>query len=144
MRYTLYFAYGSNMNEAQFKLRCPASHFLCRARLPDYRFIINSSGYATVLPKPGSVVHGVLTAITEADEQELDRREGVHENIYRREQLEVITEFGYAIPALIYIDGVQDEGPPRPGYLEKVLAGAQRHDLPPEYVAEISRWGNQA
>jgi gamma-glutamylcyclotransferase (GGCT)/AIG2-like uncharacterized protein YtfP len=144
MPYTLYFAYGSNMNEEQFKARCPASYFLCRAKLPEYRFIITSSGYATVVPEAGRVVHGVLCALTEADERELDHREGVHDGSYRRGELPVVTEFGYVITALIYLDGAVGEGVPLDGYLEAILSGARRHELPMPYVAEILSWANRA
>lgn len=140
MRYTLYFAYGSNMNARQFRERCPSSFFLCRATLPKYRFIIMSVGYASVIPKARSVVHGTLYAITAADERTLDRYEGVRQKEYRRERLEVVTEAGIAIPALIYIAREEDPGPPKEGYLEKILAGARHHRLPKPYIAEIRRW----
>src|SRR5262245_42084570 len=130
MPYTLYFAYGSNMNEPQFRDRCPHSFFLCRATLSGYRFVITSRGYANVLKSESSTAHGVLCAITESDEKELDFREGVHKNIYRRETLPVTTELGYTMPALVYVDNAEDEGQPNAGYLEKVLDGARRHGLP--------------
>ena len=142
-RYTLYFAYGSNMNEQQFKERCPSSFFLCRAKLLDFRFIITSRGYASVLKQKGSTVHGVLCAITEADERELSRKEEVHDNIYRREWLLAVTEFGYSLPSLVYVDTINFEGVPRDGYLEKILAGARRHDLPSEAIAEMETWAKK-
>jgi len=143
MRYTLYFAYGSNMHEPQFKERCPSSFFLCRATLPEHRFVITTRGYASVVPNAGVTAHGVLCAITEMDEWELDRREGVTENIYRRERLPVVTEFGHAIPALLYIDHVKEPGVPKDGYLEKILSGAKSHHLPPSYIAEIKGWAKK-
>jgi hypothetical protein len=140
MTYTLYFAYGSNMNEAQLKKRCPASHSLCRATLPDYRFVITSRGYASVVPHAGAKAQGVLIALTEPDERTLDRYEHVHEGMYRRATVQVVTEFGYALPALIYIDDIPGEGPPAAGYLERILDGARRHALPPDAIAEIASW----
>jgi len=138
--YTLYFTYGSNMNEAQMAIRCPSSFFLCRARLPDHRFIITSRGYASVLEAPGCTVHGVLCAVTGPDERALDRWEEVRRNYYRRETRMVVTELGHSIPALIYIDNLVDEGAPRSDYLEGVLDGARRHGLPPEVIEEIGNW----
>jgi hypothetical protein len=139
MTYTLYFAYGSNMNEVQLKKRCPASHFLCRAALPDHRFVITSRGYASVVPHVGGTAHGVLIALTEPDERALDRYEHVHEGMYRRATAEVVTEFGYAVSALIYIDDIGGEGPPAAGYLERILEGARRHALPQEAIAAIEQ-----
>jgi gamma-glutamylcyclotransferase len=143
MQYTLYFAYGSNMNEQQFKQRCPSSYFLCRAKVSDYRFVITSRGYASVLKEKGSTVYGVLCAITELDEKELDRKEEVQENIYRREWLPAVTEFGYSLPSLVYVDVMEDVGVPEDGYLEKILDGARRHDLPVEAIAEIETWATK-
>lgn len=141
--YTLYFAYGSNMNEAQLKKRCSTSHFLCRATLANHRFVITSRGYASVVPHPGGTVHGMLIALTEPDEQALDRYEHVAEGMYRRAWLDVSTELGYTIPALIYIAEIGGEGPPAPGYLERILDGARRHALPPEVIAELEGWANR-
>lgn len=142
--YTLYFAYGSNMNEAQLKKRCPASHFLCRATLAEHRFVITSRGYASVVPHAGGRAHGVLIALTEPDEHTLDDYEHVAEGMYRRAWLDVVTEFGYAVPALIYIDDIGGEAPPKPGYLDRILDGARRHALPPHAIAEIEAWAHAA
>ncbi|CAN5876800.1 hypothetical protein BH11VER1_BH11VER1_32900 [soil metagenome] len=140
MRYTLYFAYGSNMNEQQLKERCPSSFFLCRAKLPGYRFVITSRGFASVLKNEESVVHGLLCALTESDETVLDRREGVYRSIYRREWLPVITELGYSMPALVYVENTEAEGTPQDGYLEKILEGARHHGLPQNALSEIEAW----
>ena len=140
MTYSLYFAYGSNMNEAQLKKRCGSSHFLCRATLPGHRFVITSRGYASVRKEAGVTVHGLLIAVTGPDEQALDRYEMVAEGWYRRDWLEVVTEFGYSIPALIYIDDIAGEGSPAAGYLERILAGARHHELPPHAIEELEGW----
>ncbi|HUG10005.1 MAG TPA: gamma-glutamylcyclotransferase family protein [Opitutaceae bacterium] len=142
MTSTLYFAYGSNMNEEQLKMRCTTSHFLCRAVLAEHRFVITSRGYASVVPHAGGKAHGVLIALTAPDERALDRYEGVAAGMYRRATVEVITELGYAVPALIYIDDIGGEGPPKPDYLERILDGARRHALPQESVAELEGWAN--
>ena len=140
MTYGFYFAYGSNMNEAQIRKRCPASHFICRATLPDHRFVITSRGYASVRKQPGATAHGMLIAVTETDERSLDRYERIAEKIYRRDTLEVTTELGHRIPALIYIDDIGGEGPPAKGYLERIIDGARRHELPAAAIAELEGW----
>jgi len=140
MTHTFYFAYGSNMNEAQLRERCPDSYFLCRARLPGHRFVITSRGYASVRKSAGGTVHGLLIALTEPDERTLDRFEGVAKGMYRRDHLEILTELGYPIPALIYIDDIEGEGPPAKGYLERILNGARRHGLAPAAIAELESW----
>src|SRR5258707_8084071 len=56
----LHFAYGSNMSAALMRRRCPGARLEGRACLPGYRFVIMRSGYASVVPAPGSIVHGLL------------------------------------------------------------------------------------
>lgn len=144
--YTLYFAYGSNMNQKQFQERCPASFVLCRAELGGYRFVLTTSGYASIVEKPGAVVHGLLCALAPADEATLDLKEGVAKGEYRREILEVETDLDYMMPALVYIDNapMAEEGVvPKEGYegyMGKILDGSWRHDLPPKYHRELEEW----
>ncbi len=126
----LYFACGSNMDAEQFKERCPDSETLGRAVLHDYRWIITDRGVASVSPHPGAHVYGVLTRLAADDEDALNYFKGVHQNLYRREFLAVEGTDGEVVDALVYIANDPAEGPPRPGYLERVLAGARHHDLP--------------
>ena len=139
-----YFAYGSNMDPEQFKGRCPASRLIGTAILADHRFIITSRGYASIEPCPGSVVHGVLAELTEADEASLDYHEGVQSSIYRKESLAVRTHDGLLVEAMVYVDNTTNHGQPRPGYLEQVLAGARHHGLPAEAITELERWAGRS
>lgn len=68
-----YFAYGSNMDLAQMRRRCPAAELWGAATLPDWRFRINARGVATIVPEVGSRVHGLAWRLTPADEVELDK-----------------------------------------------------------------------
>ena len=56
----LHFAYGSNMDPASMRRRCPTAVAMGRARLNDWRFIVTRDGYASIVRAPGAVVHGVL------------------------------------------------------------------------------------
>ena len=50
-RYTcLYFGYASNFSPVTLKQRCPDSLFISLATLPGYRWIINETGYANIIP----------------------------------------------------------------------------------------------
>ena len=60
---TLYFAYGSNMDQEQMRQRCPEAAFVGTASLPGYMFIINERGVATVIPKADASVPGVVCAV---------------------------------------------------------------------------------
>ena len=72
-----YFAYGSNLNTKQFESRCPNSRFVSKAVLVDYKFIIASRSYASVVPSPGDRVEGALYELTTDDEDRLDPTIGV-------------------------------------------------------------------
>lgn len=137
-----YFAYGSNMHPGQFRERCPGSRVVGRARLPGYRFLITTSGYASVEPSddPGAVVHGVLEELTPEDEATLDAYEGVREGLYRRDFLTVLRENNTPVQALVYVEMERREGQPRPGYLEAILEGARHHALPQEALDTLRRW----
>lgn len=136
----LYFAYGSNMDEEQMKDRCPDATTVGTARLPGYRFIINSLGVATVVPDGSSAVHGVLWRITAECEARLDRYEGVEWGTYTKETLGVEAEDGQAIEALVYLAGDSEPGEGSDGYMEGIAAAAGHQGLPAAYIEELGSW----
>ncbi|KAF8211991.1 Butirosin biosynthesis, BtrG-like protein [Mycena galopus ATCC 62051] len=81
---TLYFGYGSNLWRHQMDMRCPDNKFLGTARLPDWRWIINEAGYATVLPSNGDEVWALLYELSPADEEKLDGYEAVPRNYVKQ------------------------------------------------------------
>ncbi|MGH7298444.1 MAG: gamma-glutamylcyclotransferase family protein [Polyangiaceae bacterium] len=89
MKRALYFAYGSNLSEAQMRARCPDARPAGRAALRGYRLAF--AGYselwggavATLAPDPKGRVRGILYEVTAADLDALDRWEG-HPHYYRR------------------------------------------------------------
>ncbi len=131
-----YFAYGSNICRQQMAQRCPTAEPGDVAALADWRFRINRRGVATLVFEPGAVTAGVLWHLTAACEAALDRCEGVERNVYRKAALTV----GDA-PALVYLASEEHPGPPRPGYLETILAAAQQWGIAPERREEIAAWG---
>ena len=66
MEETLYFAYGSNINLEQMEHRCPDAQLVGPVTLQNYELQFRGSGFATVSPKKGSVVHGLLWTATKA------------------------------------------------------------------------------
>lgn len=133
-----YFAYGSNLCVRQMARRCPGAVDPRPARLSDHDWLINERGVATVEPFDGSVVHGVLWRLTDHDLATLDSAEGVPVR-YRRDRLTVHTDDGPA-DAWVYIDHRVEPGPPRPGYLERIIDGALHHGLPQRWVEFLRRW----
>ena len=80
---TLYFAYGSNMSRALMRPRCPSAREVGVAALTGYRFIIMIDGYASVLPAPGGIVHGLLWRLTPRDRSALNAYECLDAGLYR-------------------------------------------------------------
>ena len=134
----VYFAYGSNLCVQQMSRRCPDAADPRRAVLADHDWLINERGVATVAPFAGSEVHGVVWRISDRDLATLDSAEGVPVR-YSRDRLTVHTDGGPA-EAWVYIDHRVDPGPPRPGYLERIIDGAQHHDLPHRWIDFLRRW----
>ncbi len=133
-----YFAYGSNLCVRQMALRCPDAADPRPAVLSDHDWLINQRGVATVEPLAGSQVHGVLWQVSEHDLATLDSAEGVPVR-YRRDRLTVHTDEGLS-PAWVYIDHRVTPGPPRPGYLPRVIDGAVDHGLPQRWIDFLRRW----
>jgi phage replication-related protein YjqB (UPF0714/DUF867 family) len=133
-----YFAYGSNLCVSQMALRCPGAADPRPALLSDHDWLINERGVATVEPFDGSQVHGVVWQLSDHDLATLDSAEGVPVR-YRRDRLTVHTDDGLS-EAWVYIDHRVEPGPPRPGYLERIVDGAVHHGLPHRWIEFLRRW----
>ncbi|WP_286149891.1 poly-gamma-glutamate hydrolase family protein [Mycobacterium sp. ACS4331] len=133
-----YFAYGSNLCAQQMAARCPDATDPTPAVLADHDWLINERGVATIEPFHGSQVHGIVWDISETDLAALDRAEGVPVR-YRRDRLTVQATTGPA-DAWVYIDHRVEPGPPRPGYLERIIDGARHHELPQRWIEFLHRW----
>lgn len=137
---TLNFAYGSNLDLAQMRERCPNARLTGPALLWGWRFRITRHGYATVVPEPGAVVHGVLWELTPPDEARLDAYEGVAEGLYSKLRLETEPAAGAVVIAMVYAMNDPEPGEPMPGYLEDVIASAKGHGFPADYLHELAEW----
>jgi cation transport regulator ChaC len=133
-----YFAYGSNMWDAQMMARCPDSRKLGHARLPGFRWIISTRGYANVVESPEDEVEGVLFEISESDERSLDRHEGVASGKYRKAELSVL-HAGQAVNALVYVDPITTEGHARQEYITRINAALGDAGLSDAYIARQVR-----
>ena len=133
-----YFAYGSNVCVRQMTRRCPDAGDPRPAVLGDHDWLINERGVATIEPLAGGQVHGVLWQVSDDDLDVLDSAEGVPVR-YRRDRLTVHTDGGPS-PAWVYIDHRVTPGPPRPGYLPRIIHGAIHHGLPQRWIDFLHRW----
>jgi len=112
-----YFAYGSNMDRAAMASRCPDAEALGAARLDSHRFFIARAGYASVEPRPGAAVYGVLWRVSARDLAALDAYENVAGGLYRRATLSV-RHGNERLRAVVYIARDQRPGRALSGYQE--------------------------
>lgn len=136
----LYFAYGSNMNEAQMALRCPDSKIVGIAMLENHRFLINERGVASIAESQGKVVYGLLWSISQPDERQLDCYEGVGKGFYRKLTLSIAVQEHQTVDALLYVASCNEHGTPRLGYMETILRAAMCHNFSVASIEELKSW----
>jgi Gamma-glutamyl cyclotransferase, AIG2-like len=143
VRYTCvmprYFAYGTNMDRALMRLRCPGAHALGTAALAGWRLVVTVDGYVSIVPRPGACVHGVLWRLTPRDLAALNAYEAVAAGLYRQRLLSV-SACGKRQLAHTYVGRSATPGAARPGHLSMVIAAARDWSLPPAYIAQLRRW----
>ena len=131
-----YFAYGSNINLNQMERRCPNATVVEPVVLPDHELLFrgNSSGcgVATIRPKKGSQVHGLLWRITDRCERSLDIYEGFP-HLYKKAPVTVKNSKGENISVTAYV--MTNERnlapvPPSIGYYDGIEEGFKQNGLP--------------
>src|SRR4051794_36174318 len=135
----LYFAYGSNMDQAAMLQRCPASKPVGIGRLMRHRFMIFDEGYATVVRDPQRAVWGMVWDLALADIPALDRYESLSTGLYTKVVQPVATEQGPR-RALVYVGRGAKPGTLRPGYMEGVIEAATHAGLPEDYIRSLGVW----
>ncbi|KLK89530.1 gamma-glutamyl cyclotransferase [Microvirga vignae] len=135
----LYFAYGSNMDQAAMLQRCPASKPVGIARLMRHRFIIFDEGYASVVRDPQRVVWGMMWDLALGDGPALDRYESLSTGLYTKMVQPVVTKQGPR-RAVVFIGRSAKPGTPKPGYMEGVIEAATHAGLPEVYIRSLGVW----
>lgn len=138
-RVTLHFAYGSNMSREPMQRRCPGAQPLGPSRLDNWRFVITQDRYASVVPTPGTTVHGVLWRLTPRDLAALHAYERLGTGLYGGRTL-AVRHRDQLRRARVYVGRTDVPGRPLPGYQEDIVAAARAWGFPPAYVAELEAW----
>ncbi|MBM1170871.1 gamma-glutamylcyclotransferase [Microvirga arabica] len=133
----LYFAYGSNMDQAAMLGRCPGSKPVGIGRLMRHRFMIFDEGYATVVRDPQRSVWGMVWDLALADVPALDRYESLATGLYTKVVQPVVTGQGPR-RAIVYVGRSAKPGTPLPGYMEGVVEAAKRAGLPEDYIRSLN------
>ena len=131
MENTLYFAYGSNINLDQMEYRCPDATVVGPVVLENYELLFRRNGFATIAPKEGEQVQGLLWSITQPCERSLDRYEG-HPRFYNKRMVTVRDSEGRSLSAMVYIMDEQFREPmlPTDTYYNGILEGYRQNGLP--------------
>ncbi len=139
-----YFAYGSNLSKQQMLRRTGSIPVSRPAGLSDYQIafrqvFVGEDVYATIIPAPGKVVQGVAYLCSPHAIAQLDVFEGVAENCYRRDLVQVTALTGEILNCIVYIGERFSSEPavPSSNYLNLILTGAQEHQLPTDYIERI-------
>ena len=134
MEENLYFAYGSNLDLEQMAQRCPDAEIVGPVRLENYELRFRGNGFATVTPKKGGVVYGLVWKITPNCEQSLDRYEGYPRH-YTKETVTVKDAAGAELPVMAYIMAepyCRQPALPSPYYYRVIQRGFEANGLPVE------------
>ena len=145
------FAYGSNMDLAQMKERCPNSRDkfqpfvaqavgwkLCFPRFSERR----QGGVGSMVRAVGEVVWGVVFALAPEDLPRLDAAEGVP-HAYRRDPLSVT--WGNALQKEVWTYfAIPQDNPskhyiPHQDYLAIYVRGAESFKLPADYLDRLKK-----
>ncbi len=134
-----YAAYGSNLHPARLAARLASARFLGSGHLQDWSLRCHKrsrdeSGKCTILPGSEGVYFAIYD-ISDADKLALDRIEGLGDG-YAGVSLS-IPPFGDCASYVAEESHIDDSLQPYDWYRELVLAGANFHGFPDDYVARI-------
>ena len=134
----LYAAYGSNLNHAQMRERCPDAKYLGASMLKNHNLIFCGQpdhSFATIESMAGKEVPIGLWEISARDEKSLDRYEG-YPNFYHKTVLPVTLD-GEEVHAMVYImDLAMPAGLPSVMYYNIVEKGYRDCGLDIAYLKE--------
>jgi gamma-glutamylcyclotransferase (GGCT)/AIG2-like uncharacterized protein YtfP len=138
----LYAAYGSNMDPAQMKERCPHSPGAGTGWIENWRLTFGGEdlgwegALATIVEEPGANVYVGLYDITPQDERALDAWEGADHGLYQKVRVRVATLEGDQLAWVYVLDGFEG-GLPSARYLGVLADAAEKAGAPDDYVAEL-------
>jgi hypothetical protein len=130
----LYVAYGSNLNKAAMRRRCPGARPLGRILLKNSKLVFR--GVADLEYVAGAATPCGIWRITREDERELDAYEGVSAGLYYKDQTIVLRWEGEKYKALVYLMSSQGIYPPSQYYVDGIRKGYQDFNLDQRYLDE--------
>jgi gamma-glutamylcyclotransferase len=143
-----YFAYGSNMLEERLKApnRVPGAVFLTKGCVRKYKLRFHKksddgSGKCNIVRTDfeKDVVYGVVFDVPDDQLEALERAEGVGHGYHQDNEIPIRFD-GTEMCMLTYaadLRAINDTLIPYVWYHELVIAGAEQHGLPEDYIAGL-------
>lgn len=142
----LYAAYGSNLDPERMAVRAPHSPLQGSGWLPGWRLTFGGEDVSwegalgtVVEAREDEGDHQVYVALydlTPADEESLDKWEGLDIGLFRKIRVRVQTLDG-EVPAWIYVLDAYEGGLPSARYLGVMADAAEKAGAPDDYVADL-------
>ena len=138
-----YFAYGSNLDLRQMKMRCPLSKLVTKGSLSGHGLAFNKysggwdGGVADVIRDKDSEVWGLVFEISDSDLERLDRYEGCYKDkpsLYERWKAVIDIPDGQVSDVWVYtVVKKQEFVQPTLEYLQIIKNAAVRWNFPKAY-----------
>lgn len=137
----LYLAYGSNLYTKRLKGRVPSAVKIKEVELPNYQLCFHKKGgdksaKCNIREVNNSSIYGIIYRLDAEEKADLDRIEGKG---YDVDYLQIDTENG-SMEVFTYLAAenyIDDSLKPYSWYKAIVMAGAEEHGFPPEYIHRI-------
>ena len=133
------FAYGPLLDQDLIRERCPDPEFITLAHYEGRRFIVNSDGIATIIPRKDFKVYGVIWSVHEIGLAALDIHAGVPHD-HERYGCFARSASGQLCVSEFYATRNRTEGLADRDYLRPIIAAARHWKLPAAYIKEMASW----
>ncbi|XP_065081602.1 gamma-glutamylcyclotransferase-like [Ochlerotatus camptorhynchus] len=151
-----YFAFGSNLFSKRIRMESPTAvrkgiGFLENYRLDFFHYAARWRGApATIVEDKGHRVWGAIWEIGIENLPDLDKQEGVHNQVYKPLTLPICTTKGETLQCRVYqlvknppkLESIEETRPferqPSQTYMNIIIRGATETGLPIEYVEYLN------
>jgi gamma-glutamylcyclotransferase (GGCT)/AIG2-like uncharacterized protein YtfP len=131
---TFYFAFGSNLSREQMARRCPSAVAIGSATLRDFALVFAgfsmtwNGAVATIVPRQGAKVPGIVYRLPTSDLERLDLFEGAP-RVYTRRQRLVVERRTRVSRAVAVYEMAEEEtaGEPSIEYMMTLVHAYRRH-----------------
>jgi len=137
--YRYFFAYDTLMSEQNLKKICPDPKLVGIAYYESRRWLLNTSGKATITPRKVFRVYGTVWLIHDIDLAALDLYHGVPQEFDRFGALATLVD-GRRCGAEFYATRGRPPAAEGASNVVPILQIARRLGFPPSYIEELSSW----